>query len=164
MSTDDSGVTEGRSTKSRLNAKFIKLLTDGEWLSMDLANNCKAWEQAMKNTNAVLDTNPYLNPQLLRTMALRRRRLFSAIKCDGGDEATTGSFAWVTKQGIELLDSRDSRSGLPQEVDQTVQWWLKAAIAEAGMRFASDLNPDSDFAKPLRNVFLLNNGSVVRSG
>jgi hypothetical protein len=131
---------------------------DGEWASMDLANNCKAWEQATRNKTAVMDADPHFNPQLLRTMALRGRRLFSAIKRDGGDEATTGSFAWVVKQGIELLDSRDSRSCLPLEVDQTVQWWFKAALEEAGLRFASDLKPDSDFAKPLRNVFLLKNG------
>ena len=62
------------------------------------------------------------------------------------------------KQGIELLDSRDSRSCLPREVDQTVQWWFKAALGEAGRRFAADLKPDSAFAKPLRNVFLLKNG------
>ena len=91
-------------------------------------------------------------------MALRGRRLFSAIKRDGGDEALTGSFAWVAKQGIELLDNRDSRSCLPLEIDQTIHWWFKAALEEEGLRFASDLKLDSDFAKSLRNVFLLKNG------
>ena len=62
------------------------------------------------------------------------------------------------KQGIELLDSRDSRCYLPLEVDQTVQWCFKAALEEAGLRFASELKPDPDFARPLCNVFLLNNG------
>jgi hypothetical protein len=161
LSTDDTGVMP-RKSKGRLPPEsFVKALLQGLWgQQLDLYNLAMIWEQMMagRAQAAVPEHLWYLDPTQLRVMLKLGLRLFEAISRSGGDELTVGSFSWVMQQGLALLESRNTRSCQPLEIDEMVAWWFRAALSEAGTTFRDETKADTDFSKPLLDIFIHDSG------
>jgi hypothetical protein len=161
FSTDDAGSTARKSKGRVLPDSVLTAITKGHWCrQLDLYNTCKVWEQMMvgREFQAVPEASWYMNSLHLQVMLKLGARLFNAIKRSGGDRHVTGSFAWVMKQGIDLLQDRTAHTCPPVEIDEMVAWWFRAALTEAGAAFADETKSDTDFSLPLQDVFLYDNG------
>jgi len=44
------------------------------------------------------------------------------------------------------------------EIDEMVAWWFRAALSEAGITFQDETKADTDFSKPLLDVFIHDSG------
>ena len=103
---------------------------------------------------------------MTRLKSLKRfgHRLFAGINRVGGSESVQGSFLWVMKTGIDLLEGRELSKLATTDTDDIVQWWFYAAFTEAGRLLRGEVKPDTDYSKILSDVFLLDfPGGCMRS-
>ena len=158
LSAEGSGLIPVRGKDKRVGEDHIRGFKLGKWVEeLNLYNLCRMWEMHLANRpfTPVDVAEWFLDPSLLKSMKKYGLRLLAGVNRVGGDEDVVGSFLWVMKTGMELLDDRETSQLLPQDTNDLVQWWFHSALAEAGRLFASEVKRDTDYSKPLRDVFLL---------
>jgi hypothetical protein len=126
LSTDDQGLVARKSQGRLPPDSVVKALLQGLWgPQLDLYNLAMVWEQMLAGRThpAVEEHLWYLDTVQLRVMLKLGFRLFEAIARSGGDELAVGSFKWVMNQGLELLQSRNTRSCQPLPLGLRTSPW-----------------------------------------
>ena len=159
MSCDELGLVPQRARGRLASSTLVEAGRMGLWHpNADLYNNCKAWEQMLAGRlwASVPMEEWYSDVAMLRVM-----RKYGNRYLEGFGRAGTGlySFLWMMDQGIDLLESQSHRSCSTKEILDLVQWWISAALMEAGRQFADETQADADFSLPLRNTFLRDDGT-----
>jgi len=128
--------------------------------ALNLQNLARTWEQALAGRS--YESLPvcllYRDTLDLKALLKFGARLMNGIKRHGNGK---GSFTWVVHTATDLLDSKPSATCDPADIDDLVQWWVDAALAEAGRMFAAELRKDADFSVPLLDVFLSSSASCI---
>ena len=167
MSVEANGTVPEVAKDKKLGAKHMRAVKLGLWGDdLDIYNLCKLWSLmvADKTTEMSMflpktDAELFLDDSWLQIMSKFGHRLYPGLKRSGGIEADKGSFLWVVKTGRDLLAEKETSKLAPADTDDIVQWWFHAALTEAGRLFRSELKPDTDYSKPLSDVFLLDSPS-----
>ena len=159
LSVEADGTVPEKGKNEKLANAQLKATWAGNWVEgLDLYNLCKTWEQMLvgKEWNAVPIDEWFMNAELITVMELFGFRFFSGINRSGGSVEDRGSFLWVVKTGKGILLKKDSTPNtLPADVISLAQWWFHAALTEAGELFHSEIKVDTDYSKPLQDVFLV---------
>jgi hypothetical protein len=154
MAVDDLGTVPSRGRDKHVEEGTVKALLAGDFAgTLNLQNLAKTWEQALagRSYQSLPPGECYLDPLDLNALKKYGGRLLSGIRRHG---VGRGSFSWVVDTALELLLSKPSATCDPADLDSLVQWWMDAALTEAGRMFASELRKDADFATPLQDIFL----------
>ena len=163
LSVESDGTVPRDCKHKRVGAKHILATKSGDWSDgLDVLNLCMLWELNCAGKTGEVDSFVPVEPHLwflsdsgLKTIKKFGYRYFAGLNRAGGSEEDEGSFLWVMKTGMDLLDSKATSRLLSEDVDDIVQWWFHAALMEAWRLFHSETKSDTDYSKPLRDVFIL---------
>jgi hypothetical protein len=161
LAVDDLGCVPARGRDKRVEEGTLKALWSGDFAgTLQLQNLSKTWEQALagRNYQSLPASELYLDPLDLRALLKFGARLFSGIRRQGSG---IGSFTWVVQTALDLLLSKPSATCDPADIDELVQWWMNAALSEAGRLFTAELRKDADFSCPLPDVFLSRDANCI---